>query len=184
MSTDEEAVAGAGPGLPEGPSADQWLADDAETEPSGGAWPELEATPASTERRVRRPLVIVLAVVLLAIDGVGGLLSGFLTPFLPEALANVAPVLTGLMGLGGLTAAFGVWRTTEWGRLLGMGVALGWLIRDGLLTQAALSLGLDPLLGRTPDPLFDWVLPLTLDVLILGALALRWPREKGATPRA
>ena len=29
--------------------------------------------------------------------------------------------------------------------------------------------------SRTPDPLFDWVLPLVLDAAILAILGLGWP---------
>lgn len=173
MTTDDRAAAG--------PDAD--AAPVPATPHAAGEtdWPELDPGPPPTRRvTARRPGPIVLATALLAVDGVGGVISGLSTRLLSEPLANVAPVLTAVLGLGGLVAAVGVWRVDEWGRLVGLGVALGWLIRDGLLTQAALSLGLDPLLGRAPNPLFDWVLPLGSDVVILAVLALRWPNAVSA----
>lgn len=157
--------------------------DEPESGPADDAdWPALDPGPPPAPRHsTRRPVAVAVAAALLALDGISGIVTGVLSPMLPEALANVAPILTGIMGLAGLVAAVGAWRLAEWGRVLGLGVALGWLIQDGLLAQTAAALGIDPLLGRAPNPLFDWVVPLAADVLILASLALRWPRPAAST---
>ena len=92
-----------------------------------------------------------------------------LSPVLPDPLPWLGPLLGGLA----LVAAIGVLRGLEWGRWLGMALAVSWSARSLALFE---SWALTPYEPGAPSLGLDIVLPIAVNAVIVLLLLFRWPR--------
>lgn len=126
--------------------------------------------------RGRRWTGLRLAALYVALNGVLGLLYAPYVPFFPPFVTTPNVVLSSVLGVIGLLAGLGIWRTQPWGRWLGVVSGAYWLAYGvvGILAD------LDGLTGGT---VFT-VIALGLELAVLWILVRRWPRPLPANADA
>jgi hypothetical protein len=95
-------------------------------------------------------------------------------PLLPPILPDPVPWFGFVVGAVSLAAGFAIYRGLEWGRWLGIALAVTWLARTLAVVEPALR---SPALPDGPDVWLDVVIPIGLNAAILLLLLIRWPRR-------